>query len=130
MAQITGPLSILDGQATPVAHNFYPEVVAPLGSTFVERTSGVSNGFIRIKTGLSPASTQRPTYRCPFEVSYPVVQTVSGVSSVAYTGRFVGYFVVPDAMTAAERANLQAYAANGLANAVIKAQVKDLDPAY
>jgi hypothetical protein len=60
----------------------------------------------------------------------PVLLTENGVSSVAYVGRFKGYFVIPDVMTADERANLHAFVANSLDVAAIKAVIKDLDPLY
>lgn len=130
MSQITGPLSINDGAATPVAHSFAPERVTPDLSTFTERTAGSSAGYIRLGVGFSPAASNRPTNRIDINLDLPVLQTVNGVSTVAYVGRFKGYFVVPDQMTAAERANLHAYVANALANATVKGVVKDLDPMY
>jgi hypothetical protein len=58
------------------------------------------------------------------------LNTVNGISTVAYVGRFKGYFVIPDTMTALERADLHAFVANALDNAMVKAVVKDLDPMY
>lgn len=130
MSQVTGPLSILDGQATPVAHSFAPERVAPDGSVFTERTAASSAGYLRLGIKYSAASSQRATNRVDVSFTYPVLQTVNGVSSVAYTGRFAGYFVIPDTMTQAERWNLAAYVANALDATAIRAVVKDLDPLY
>lgn len=130
MPQISGPLSINNGAATPVAKSFSPERVGPDNSVFTERTPAVSAGFPRLAIRFSAASSRRATNRIDVDVDLPVLQTVNGVSSVAYVGRFKGYFVVPDVMTAAERADLHAFVANGLANATVKAVVKDLDPMY
>lgn len=130
MSQVTGPLSINNGAATPVAKSFAPERVAPDLSAFTERTAAASAGFVRLSVGLSPASAKRSTNRIPVRLDLPVLQTVNGVNSVAYTGRFNGEFVIPDVMTAAERADLHAYVANALDNALVKAVIKDLDPMY
>lgn len=130
MAQITGPLSINNGAGTPVAKSFAPERVAPELSTFTERTSGVSAGFPRLSVGFSPASSKRATNRVDIRLDLPVLHTVANVSTVAYVGRFQGYFVIPDTMTAAERADLRAFVANALDNALVVGVVKDLDPMY
>lgn len=130
MSQVTGPLSINNGAATPVAKSFAPERVGPELSSFTERSAAVSAGFPRLSVGFSPASSKRATNRVDIKLDLPVLATVNGVSTVAYVGRFVGYFVVPDVMTAAERADLRAFTANALNHAQIVSVVKDLDPLY
>lgn len=130
MSQITGPLSINNGAATPVAKSFSPERVAPGQSVFTERSAAVSAGFYKLSVGYSEASSKRPTNRVDLTLDLPVLQTINGVSTVAYVGRFKGYFVIPDTMTAAERADLHAFVANALDNTAVKAVVKDLDPMY
>lgn len=130
MSQVTGALSINNGAATPVAKSFAPERVAPDLATFTERSAAVSAGFPRLSVQYSPASSKRATNRIDLGLDLPVLQTVNGVSSVAYVGRFKGYFVIPDTMTAAERADLAAFVANALDVTSIRAVVKDLDPLY
>lgn len=130
MSQVTGSISINNGAATPVAKSFAPEQVGPALSTFTERSAASSVGFLRAGVGLSPASSKRATNRVDVSLDMPVMQSVSGVNSVAYRGLFKGYFVIPDQMTAGERADLHAFATNFLTAAIIKAVVKDLDPLY
>lgn len=130
MSQVTGPLSINNGEATPVAKSFAPESVAPTQSSFTERSAGVSAGYTRLTVGLSPASSKRATNRIDLSLDLPVLQLINGISTVAYVGRFKGYFVVPDVMTASERANLAAFVANALDNTQVRAIIKDLDPLY
>lgn len=130
MSQITGALTINDGAASPAAKTFSPERVAPELSTFTERSASASAGYVRLGVAFSPASSKRATNRVDISLDLPVLQTVNGVSSVAYVGRFKGYFVVPDVMTSAERANLVAFVANALDNAQVRAVIKDLDPLY
>lgn len=128
MSQVSGALTIADGAAAN--KTFAPERVSPESSTFTERSSGVSAGFIRLGVKFSPAASNRPTNRIDVSLDLPVLATVNGVSEVAYVGRFKGYFVVPDQMTATDRANLLAFVANGLDNTTVKAVIKDLDPMY
>jgi hypothetical protein len=130
MSQITGPLAINNGAATPVAKSFAPERVAPEQSVFTERSAAVSAGFTKLAVRFSAASSKRATNRVDVDLDLPVLQTINGVSTVAYVGRFKGYFVIPDTMTATERADLHAYVANALDIASVKAVVKDLDPLY
>ena len=130
MSQISSPIVLNNGDVTPVAKSFNPERVAPELSTFTERSAGVSAGFPRFGIQFSPASSKRATNRIDLSLDLPVLQTINGVSTVAYVGRFKGYFVVPDVMTAVERADLLAYASNALLNPQIAAVVKDLDPLY
>lgn len=130
MSQITGSLTINDGQATPVAKTFSPERVAPDSSIFTERTAGVSAGFKKLAVRYSAASAKRPTNKVNVDLDFPVLQTVNGVSSVAYAGRFRGEFTLPDVMTAAERADMHAFVANALDLTQVKAVIKDLDPMY
>lgn len=130
MPQITAPLSINNGAATPVAKSFSPERVAPELSTFTERTATSSAGYARLSVSFSPASSKRATNRVDLALDLPVLSIVNGISTVAYVGRFKGYFVVPDTMTAAERADLVAYVANSLDLPAVRGTVKDLDPLY
>lgn len=130
MSQVTGPLSIGNGAATPVIKNFNPERVAPELSSFTERSAISSNGFQRITVSYSAASSARRTNRIKISLEIPVVETVSGINQVTRTLRCDVGFVVPDAATASERADLQAFAANMLDNPLLKGLVKDLDPLY
>lgn len=130
MGQVTGPLTINDGAATPVARTFSPEKVSPEESVFVERSAGVSAGYQRLKVGYSPANANRPTNRVDVGLTMPVLQTINGVSSVAYTARFEGKFVLPDVATPADRANIIAFVKNALGLTLISGVVKDLDPLY
>ena len=130
MSQITGALTINNGAATPVAKTFSPERVTPELTTFTERSATSSAGFVRLGMAFSPASSKRATNRIDVSLDLPILQTVNGVSTVAYVGRFKGYFVIPDVMTASERADLAAFVANALDNTQVRAVIKDLDPMY
>lgn len=130
MSQVTGPLAINNGAATPVAKSFAPEQVSPKLSTFTERTATSSAGYIRLGVGLDMAKASRPTNRVDISLDLPIQETVNGVLTVSRTLRFKGYFVIPDTATAGERADLAAFVANALDNTQVRAVVKDLDPMY
>lgn len=130
MSQITAPLSIMNGAATPVAVTFAPERITPELSTFVDRSSGVSALYPRITAKYSPAAGNRPTNRVDVDLDYPVGATVNGVSTVASIGRVRCYAVIPDTFNASNRADLIALFANALDHAVVRGVFKDLDPMY
>lgn len=130
MPQITGPITIKNGAATPVAKSFAPMRVAPDLSVFAEKSAGVSAGYTLLKLGFSQASSQRPTNRVDFALDYPVLNTVNGISTVASTARFKGYWVIPDTLTDAQRSDFEAFVRNGIATDPVVAAVKTLDPSY
>lgn len=130
MSQVTGPLSINNGAATPVAKFFAPIAVSPSISIFAEKTAASSSGFVKLTTKTSPAASNRPTNRVDIDLDLPVLGTVDGTNKVTRVGRFKGYFVIPDTMTADERADLHAYVANALDNALVKELVVDLETFY
>lgn len=130
MSNITAPLSISNGAATPVAVSFAPERITPDLSTFVDRTAGVSALYPRLSVGYLPATANRPTNRIDYNFDYPVGATVNGVTTVASVGRIRCRVTVPDTFDAAARANLIALFANALDNMQVRAVSKDLDPMF
>lgn len=130
MSQITAPLAINNGAATPVAVSFAPERVAPELSTFVDRSSGVSALYPRISVTFSPAANNRPTARIEINIDYPKASVANGVSTVASVGRFRSYAVVPDNFDTADRSHFAAFIKNALANVTVNNVIKDLDPMY
>lgn len=130
MPQITGPIVINNGAATPVAKSFAPERVAPEGSVFVERSAASALGFLKLGLKYSAGNSARRTNRVDIDLTMPTTQNLGGLISIADTGLFRGYWVIPDAFTADQRADLHAFVANAIAHAIVKAAVKDLDPAY
>lgn len=119
-----------DGQATPVAVTFSPESVTPALSSFADRTAGVASGFRRLKVSNAFAAGKSVVNRSKYSVEYPVTTTVNGVTTVAYVLRANLELILPDGSTDAERKNLYAFMANGLANALVRGALRDLDPLY
>jgi len=128
MSQVTGPIVINDGAASP--KSFLPMVVASAQSIFTERSASFSAAYPKLTAAFDPANGGRKTNRIGVKVDLPVVEMVAGVESVTRTLRFEGTFIVPDTATATDRANLHAFVANGLDDALISGMVKNLDPLY
>lgn len=128
MSQVTGPIAINDGTAT--AKSFLPMVVASQLSIFTERSASFSAAYPKLTATFDPANGGRKTNRIGFKVDLPVTETVAGIETVTRTLRFEGTFIVPDTATATDRANLHAFVANGLDDALISGIIKNLDPLY
>lgn len=123
-------ISIYDGQATPVAHDFEPLTVTPSQAVLVCKESDTAAGQMQIIAGFSPASANRSTDRVNLRFNMPVEYTVDGVTAVLHTARFNGDFVLPELLSQADRDNFAAYVANAVANAVLNGYISDRDPIY
>lgn len=130
MSQVTGPLSINNGAATPVAKSFAPIAVSSALSVFAEKSAVSSSGFTRLVIKTAQATNNRPTNRVDVELEMPVLGLVDGANKVLRTGRFKGYFVIPDTMTSDERADLHAYIANALDDSLVRSTITDLETLY
>lgn len=124
------PISVNNGAATPVAVVFNPENQNSGVTTFADRTSGIALGFRRLTVSNKFASGSAVVNRAKYAVEVPVLQTVNGVTTLAYTLRANVDVILPDAATDAERKDLYAFLANGLSNALVRGALRDLDPIY
>lgn len=123
-------LSIYDGQATPVAHNFVPLTVTPSRTVFVNRESNTSAGNLKVIAEFSPQSPTRPTDRIKISFVMPKEHLVDGVYVVSDVARYSSDFVIPATFTQAEKDDFAAYVKNTLANADIQGLIADLLPFY
>lgn len=124
-------ITLADGQATPVNHTFSPRIsVGPGSTTLINDEALTSAGQMKLTLGFSAASAARTSNRVKIRFEMPTETTVNGVTSVAYTARFIGDVILPEQMTAVERANMAAYMKNALANAVVAGYTSTLDPMY
>lgn len=124
------PITIKDGQATPVDHVFNPKGQTQNGNEYVFRDtkSGVVEfGQIQITLSRRPDSSSSNTEKVELKIQRPevVTQTVNGVSqsAVAYSDLFTGSFTVSKTSTAQNRTDLLAYAKNLLGTAFVTAMV-------
>lgn len=124
------PITINDGQATPVAVTFSPENQTPGAFTFVDRTAGVAVGFRRLSISNKFAVGGALVNRAKYAVEYPVTAVVNGITTQAYVLRANIDVILPVASSDAERKNLFAFVVNGLQNTLVRGAVRDLDPLY
>lgn len=127
---IATTITLNDGQATPVAHDFDPRRRDPEGSVFVNGDSATSAGAMSLVIGLSSASANRRTDKGTVRFAMPVEDTVDGITSVRGIARHRGENVLPDDLTTQERADFYAYVSNLYASAAVSALLKDLNPQY
>jgi len=124
------PLTINDGQATPVAVTFNPENQTPGAFTFVDRTAGVAVGFRRLSISNKFASGGALVNRAKYAVELPITASVNGVTTQAYVLRANVDVILPVASSDADRKNLFAFLVNGLQHTLVRGAVRDLDPLY
>lgn len=131
MPQVSAAITLNNGAATPVAVSFTPERISSTEATFVDRSAGYSNGYRRITFTYSPPNGKRATTRVGVSFSFPEISVVNGVATVIHTARYQnGDFIIPDTMSVASRADLRAFVANGMDQALAIAMVRDLDTAW
>lgn len=130
MPAITTNLTIADGAATPVVRVFNPERISPELSVFVDRSAEIPAGFPRLTVRFSAANGKRPTTRIDIDFDLPVTVPVDGALAVQHIGRFKGYFVIPDTMTAANRAHLHKLVVNSINHSTVREVVQDLSPMF
>lgn len=130
MPQVTGPLTINDGSATPVAVSYSPELLGSEASVFVDRREASRDMQPSITVNFSRASAQRATFKVAHIVEYPIPNVVNGVTLVTDIARARVEYTIPKTMTAQQRKHLRALVGNAEALSVLKAGVEDLDPLY
>lgn len=130
MPQVTGPLTINDGSATPVAVAYSPEQLSSEESVFVDRREASRDMQPSITILFSRASRARATFKSQRVVEYPITAVVNGVTMVTDIARARVEYTIPKTMTKDQRKHLRALVANTEDNASVKAGVEDLDPLY
>lgn len=135
-----GVITINDGQATPVAHNFSPVRIDEKGvATFFDRSGGIAIGFPRLTVSLREpveraragmTSDTKRNYRCVITIDRPTLDTTSTVPTVAHIHSSRLQLDMPEAGTEGERKDLIAYNVNGLNSVPIGAVIKTLESFY
>lgn len=109
-------------------------IFTPIGvqdkALFECRDSVTSAGFSSMILGLDRAKAGRATNKCNVRLNAPIETTADGVTTVRCTPRFIGDFVLPDDMTAAERLAFGNLAIAMLTNAVVKGYFTTLEVAW
>lgn len=117
--------------AAAVAITFAPERLPDGRISWVDRRKASLSLQPRFILSQSPASGGRPTHKASIEFIYPVEGLVNNVAAPVAVGRFKdGNWIIPDIMPAADRADMQAFAANVFDVALVKNMMKDMDWVY
>jgi len=119
-----------DGTATPVNVTFTPSQVTDALKVFADRRLAYPSQQPTVSYSFKAPGTSGSAYSNDVRINLPHVRTVGGVDVVDSTSRaFVAFKISPNA-SALERAHLIAFTKSALANALIAAGVKDLDPLW
>jgi hypothetical protein len=110
-----------------VAKTFTPVVVSSETVIFEDLTASTVAQRNRLVTRPGRYTRTRPTNKPSFGVELPVVRSINGVSTVVGTIRINGDAIYPTDATSTEIKDAWAFFYNGLNNALIKAQFRDLD---
>lgn len=133
------PLSISDGQTTPVVHSFGPVNIVDDVAKWADRVGGIAIGFPQITFSLrSPTKGGSRAYKMTAKIVLPVLEvtspsTATGIQPAptkAYDLLGNIEFVLPERSTLAQRKDLLAYCQNVLANAVIANGVQNFESVY
>lgn len=132
---IRGNISLSDAASTPVVHVFYPTEKAGNIIFWKDRTQGIAAGQPTLSVSQRPSSKQAPTYKMLWRLDVPTLEqsspsTGSGYQpapKVAYTNTFEMTFVMHERATLQERKDLLAMARDLIDEAIIAAEVQDLD---
>ena len=130
MPQFTGPVTINDGTATPVAVSYAPELLSSSQTVLVDRRLPSREQQPSLTVLFDRATATRKTYKVKHNVAYPIVRTVNGSDVVVDIARANVEYILPQSMTPTERKHVRALAANAEDHASVKAGVEDLDPLY
>jgi hypothetical protein len=125
-------ISLYDGQATPVEHTFEPVRVKDEQVIYQDKSGDVVIGWPEVILGNRLPSSSNSNYKATVRINLPITETLDGANheTLAYTLRSSHEFMIPNRATAAQRADLMAYAANLIATALVSSLVEDLDLPY
>lgn len=138
MAQIA-PITLADGQATPVNRTFSPVGKDSNGvAKWVDRSGGIAIGYPIITMQVREPSKSSRFYKVTRRVTLPVLEatspsTMTGIQPAptkAYDLVVDTTYVLPERCTLAQRQDLLAFAKNFDANAVFTAAVKDFESVW
>lgn len=119
--------TVVINNASAVAKTFTPVLVAGDQVIFEDLTASTVAQRNRLVTRPGRYTKTRPTNKPVFNVEVPVVRSINGVSTVVGTIRFNTEAIYPIDATTAEIQDAYAFAQNGMNNALIKAQLRDMD---
>lgn len=134
------PISVNDGQATPVAHVYNPIQTGDVASYKRNGDTAVPVvGYENVQLSLKEANgSSEAVNRAKITLRIPVLETPAGGAQSGYVAPpKVAYFmmgtlemILPNRSTAAQRKDLRVLCANLLANAQVIALIEQLERPY
>lgn len=133
------PLTLADGQATPVNHTFNPVNIDYLGvAKWADRSGGIALGFPVVTLSTRQPTAANRSYKVVAKVVTPVLDisspsTSTGIQpapSKAYDLVANIEFVLPERSTLQQRKDILAYVKNAIANSVVTAAVQDFESVF
>lgn len=133
------PITLADGQTTPVVHTFSPVNIDMAGvAKLVDRVGGIAIGFPALTLSVRSPSKASRNYRVTGKIVVPTLEvtspsTGSGIQPAptkAYDLLGTIEFVLPERSTLLERQNLFAYVKNLMANANLVNAVTTFEAVY
>ncbi len=132
-------LTLKDGQATPANHTFSPVNIDSAGiARWADRAGGIALGFPVVTFSLRNPTKASRVYKVSGKIVLPVLEvtspsTASGIQPAptkAYDLTATIEMMLPERSTAAQRADLMAYAKEFLANTVMAQAVASFESVY
>lgn len=130
------PITINDGQTTPVSHSFVPVIVDAAGvAMYEDRILGISIGFPKITASVRRPVKGSANYRVVQKITVPVMEVTAPSTSTgiqpaptkAYDMRANVEFILPERCTLQDRKDLLAYVKNLLAHATTLSAVTNFE---
>lgn len=120
-------MSLADGQATPVAQTFYFASQNGTNYEWMETSSGIYEGFRRIRMDIRPAKSANMGTKIVISVEVPELAVTAPASGTgiqpnptrAYVTRSKHEFMIPKASTLQNRKHILAFARNVLSNSQV-----------
>lgn len=128
-------VTLMDGQATPVAHTFTPVGVKNAVAVWKDKSVGIPIGFSTLTYSLREPSGSLPAYKLSAKLVVPTLEvtspsTATGIQPAptkAYDCLLNIDAVIPDRATDQNRKDLYAYGVSLLANAILSNGIKNAE---
>lgn len=132
------PITLPDGQTTPVQHTFGPVNIIDDVARWADRVNGISVGFPTLTHSLRSPTKGSRAYKLTTKVVLPVLEVTSPATGTgiqpaptkAYDLIATVEIVMPERSTKQQRQDILAFSKGILSHAVVKAAVEDFESIY
>lgn len=113
-------LTVNDGKATPIAHNFEPQTTDGRKAVFVDRSSGIPAAYDRLTIETVEPKSATGGYRVLISLVRPQLETVAGIPTITHTDKVDVAFNSAQMSSLDKQKDNLALLANLLANSLVK----------